>query len=106
MSKCTDLTGTRMSWNASPTPTARHSPKYTYIQLSSLYKYSVRGFVSLPSIYMWCTLLFLVHVLNLFPQTQKIIPQRHQSVIKDMFVMIGGTYPSSTIQELINFENP
>lgn len=83
-----------------------YNSKYACVQLSYLIKYMpLTPFVPFPT-YIWCTLLFLVQVLKFFPQIQKIIPQRHHSVIKHMFVMIGGTYPSSIIQVLINFENP
>lgn len=95
-----------VSAHVSPTPACVPSnPMDVHTSSSPTYLTPCRC-SSLTSIYIWCTLLFLVQVLNCFPQTQKITPQRHHSVIKHMFVMIGGTYPSSTIQVLMNFENP
>lgn len=41
---------------------------------------------------------------KVFPFHQNTIPNRHQSVIRDMLVMMGGMYPSDKIHGVRNFE--
>jgi hypothetical protein len=55
---------------------------------------------------MLCTLEFLVHFLKVFPKNQKMMPDKHQRVTKLMFVMMGGIYPLSIVQGVMNLENP
>lgn len=40
--------------------------------------------------YKLCTLLFLFHLLKLFPLNQNKIPNEHHSKMRPAFVMIGG----------------